>query len=48
MAPYEFVQKYHKLLVQDSRLGLHCTLDITRYISGMPDENRKEYAKILS
>jgi hypothetical protein len=47
MSPFQYVHLYHNLVVHDPRLGIHCSANITRYISGMPDDNREEYGEIL-
>lgn len=48
MTPLQYVQQFHKLIVHDPLLGIHSTIDVTRYISGMKDSQRKEYEAILS
>ncbi len=48
MTPFQFVQQYHKLVVHDPRLKLNCSINVQRYISGMPSEGRREYERILS
>lgn len=48
MFPSEYVSKYHNLIIKDDGLGVHCSVELRKYISGMPSDNNTEYGKLLS
>ncbi len=46
MSPEDFLRRYHPISVVDTRLGINCTVDVTRYISGMDEKGNTEWGKI--
>ncbi len=47
MTPYQYVDVYHGLKVEDPRLGLSTQLDITKYRSGWFPEDNAEATRVL-
>lgn len=45
--PSEYLELFQSLRVHDPGLGISCTVEVSRYISGMPDDGRAEYEKVL-
>jgi hypothetical protein len=46
MTPEDFLRDYHKIVINDAKLGINAVLNVTNYISGTTPAGRTELGKV--